>query len=157
VSALVTIIHVIICLILIIAVLLQSGKAADLAGAFGGAGSATAFGPRGSANLLSKVTTVGAILFMATSLTLWVLSSKGTKSAVSGETAAPVKPAAAAADTTKPAAVKTGEAKPATDQAAPKTDVQKKEPATTAPGQPAPKTDAQKPAATPPAPEPKKK
>ena len=46
-SALITIIHVVICLILIIAVLLQSGKAADLAGAFGGAGSQTAFGPRG--------------------------------------------------------------------------------------------------------------
>ena len=59
-SALITIIHVIICLILILAVLLQSGKAADLAGAFGGAGSATAFGPRGTASLMSKVTTISA-------------------------------------------------------------------------------------------------
>src|SRR5437879_2829888 len=52
------------CLVLIIVVLLQSGKAADLAGAFGGAGSQTAFGPRGAANVLSKVTTGRDILFM---------------------------------------------------------------------------------------------
>jgi preprotein translocase subunit SecG len=101
VSALVTIIHVIVCVILIIAVLLQSGKAADLAGAFGGAGSQTAFGPRGGATLLAKVTEITAILFMVTSLGLWVLSGKDTSSAVSGEKAAPVKPAAA--ETTKDA------------------------------------------------------
>ena len=145
-SALITIIHVLICLVLIIAVLLQSGKAADLAGAFGGAGSATAFGPRGSASLLSKVTTIGAVLFMFTSLTLWVLSGRGSRSAVSGETAAPVKPAAAGTEASKPA-----------DPAAAKTDAQKTEPAKAAPDQAAPKTDAQKPPATPPVPEPKKK
>ena len=148
-SALITIIHVLICLVLIIAVLLQSGKAADLAGAFGGAGSATAFGPRGSASLLSKVTTIGAVLFMFTSLTLWVLSGRGSRSAVSGETAAPVKPAAAATDASDAS-------KPA-DPAAAKTDAQKTEPAKAAPDQAAPKTDAQKPATTPPVPEPKKK
>jgi len=52
------------CLVLIIVVLLQSGKAADLAGAFGGAGSQTAFGPRGVANVLSKATTWCAVMFM---------------------------------------------------------------------------------------------
>jgi preprotein translocase subunit SecG len=52
------------CLVLIIVVLLQSGKAADLAGAFGGAGSQTAFGPRGAANVLSKATTWCAVMFM---------------------------------------------------------------------------------------------
>jgi len=52
------------CLVLIIVVLLQSGKAADLAGAFGGAGSQTAFGPRGAANVLSRATTWCAIMFM---------------------------------------------------------------------------------------------
>jgi preprotein translocase subunit SecG len=85
VTALVTIIHVLICIILIIAVLLQSGKAADLAGAFGGVGSQTAFGPRTTATILSKVTQVCAILFMLTSLGLWVLSGKESRSAVSGE------------------------------------------------------------------------
>ncbi len=94
-SALITVIHVIVCVILIIAVLLQSGKAADLAGAFGGAGSQTAFGPRGGASLLSKVTEITAVLFMLTSLGLWVMSGKDTSSAVSGEKATPVKPAAA--------------------------------------------------------------
>src|SRR5437773_3846283 len=52
------------CLVLIVVVLLQSGKAADLAGAFGGAGSQTAFGPRGAANVLSKATTWCAVMFM---------------------------------------------------------------------------------------------
>jgi len=71
------------------AVLLQSGKAADLAGAFGGGGSQTAFGPRGAATLLGKVTTIGAILFMLTSMGLWILSAKGDRSVVSGEKEAP--------------------------------------------------------------------
>jgi len=71
-------------MILVIAVLMQSGKAADLAGAFGGVGSATAFGARGTQTILSKVTTICAILFMFTSLGLWVLSGKEAKSAVSG-------------------------------------------------------------------------
>ena len=82
-------IHVLVCIILIIAVLLQSGKAADLAGAFGGAGSQTAFGPRGAATLLSKVTTFGAIVFMLTSMGLWILSARGDRSVVSGEKETP--------------------------------------------------------------------
>jgi len=69
-------IHVLVCIFLIIVVLLQSGKAADLAGAFGGMGSQTAFGPRGSATLLSKATTVSAVLFMITSLSLSILATK---------------------------------------------------------------------------------
>jgi len=69
-------VHVVVCLFLIIVVLLQSGKAADLAGAFGGMGSQTAFGPRGSATLLSKATTISAVLFMVTSLTLSILATK---------------------------------------------------------------------------------
>ncbi len=70
------IVHVIVCLFLIVVVLLQSGKAADLAGAFGGMGSQTAFGPRGSATLLSKATTISAVLFMVTSLSLSILATK---------------------------------------------------------------------------------
>lgn len=73
---LLTIIHVIVCLFLIIVVLLQSGKAADLAGAFGGMGSQTAFGPRGAATILSKATTIAAILFMVGSLSLAILYTR---------------------------------------------------------------------------------
>jgi preprotein translocase subunit SecG len=69
-------VHVVVCIFLIIVVLLQSGKAADLAGAFGGMGSQTAFGPRGSATLLSKATTVSAIVFMVTSLSLSILATR---------------------------------------------------------------------------------
>jgi len=72
--------HVLICLLLCIVVLLQSGKAADLAGAFGGAGSQTAFGPRGAANFLSRATTWCAIMFMATSMVLVLHQSTGTGS-----------------------------------------------------------------------------
>ncbi len=63
-------VHVLLCVLLIIVVLLQSGKAADLAGAFGGAGSQTAFGPRGAATFLSKATTWCAVMFMLTSIAL---------------------------------------------------------------------------------------
>jgi preprotein translocase subunit SecG len=76
--ALVMAVHVVVCVFLIIVVLLQSGKAADLAGAFGGMGSQTAFGPRGSATLLSKATTISAVLFMVTSLSLSMLAARGT-------------------------------------------------------------------------------
>ena len=69
-------IHVIVCIFLIIVVLLQSGKAADLAGAFGGMGSQTAFGPRGSATLLSKATTISAVLFMITSMSLSIMATR---------------------------------------------------------------------------------
>jgi preprotein translocase subunit SecG len=64
------------CLVLIIVVLLQSGKAADLAGAFGGAGSQTAFGPRGAANVLSTATTWCAIMFMLCAMALVLRTDK---------------------------------------------------------------------------------
>jgi preprotein translocase subunit SecG len=74
---LVTIVHVIVCLFLIIVVLLQSGKSADIAAAFGGMGSQTAFGPRGAATVLSKATTWSAIIFMLTCITLSIFASRG--------------------------------------------------------------------------------
>src|SRR4051794_10279215 len=73
---LITTVHVLVCLFLIVVVLLQSGKAADLAGAFGGIGSQTVFGPRGSATVLSKATTIAAALFMVTSLALSVMATR---------------------------------------------------------------------------------
>jgi preprotein translocase subunit SecG len=78
-AILLTIVHYVVCIFLIIVVLLQSGKAADLAGAFGGMGSQTVFGPRGSATVLSKATTIAAILFMFTSLSLSIIATRGTK------------------------------------------------------------------------------
>ncbi len=97
----VLIVHILVCLFLIVVVLLQSGKAADLAGAFGGMGSQTAFGPRGSATLLSKATTVSAVLFMVTSLTLSILA---TRNAGLGSTVLQTAPAQTQSQPAKPAA-----------------------------------------------------
>ena len=85
-------IHVIVCLILIGVVLLQQGKSADLAGAFGGQGSQTAFGPRGAANLLTRMTTWAAIIFTVTSISLFVLIGKhaGGGSVLEGTPTAPI-------------------------------------------------------------------
>jgi preprotein translocase subunit SecG len=92
---LLVILHVIICLFLIGVVLLQQGKSADLAGAFGGQGSQTAFGPRGAANLLTRLTTWSAVLFMLTSIGLTILMSRTSdRSVLSGiktQTTAPAK------------------------------------------------------------------
>lgn len=73
---LLTVVHVVICVFLVMVVLLQSGKAADIAGAFGGMGSQTTFGPRGAATALSKATTIAAVLFMVTSLSISVLQTR---------------------------------------------------------------------------------
>ena len=69
----VTTIHVIVCLLLTVIILLQQGKSADLAAAFGGQGSQTAFGPRSAANLLTRATTWLAVIFAITSISLTVL------------------------------------------------------------------------------------
>jgi preprotein translocase subunit SecG len=76
--AFLTIIHVIVCLFLILVIMLQQGKSADWAGAFGGGGSQTAFGSRTAGTLLTKATTVAAVLFMVTSMALAILVSRGT-------------------------------------------------------------------------------
>src|ERR1700704_5221831 len=92
--------HVLVCGLLIMVVLLQSGEAADLAGAFGGAGSQTAFGPRGAATFLSKATTWCAIMFMLTSMALTMHQSSTVVSSGSSvlqqfsKTAKPTTPAA---------------------------------------------------------------
>jgi preprotein translocase subunit SecG len=106
-SFLVSFVHIVVCLFLIIVVLLQSGKAADLAGAFGGMGSQTTFGPRGSATVLSRATTISAALFMVTSLTLTILATRGSGGAHSAlpgakPVSAPAKPAQPAAPNSVP-------------------------------------------------------
>ena len=89
------IIHVIVCAFIVGVVLLQQGKSADLAGAFGGQGSQTAFGPRGAANLLTRLTTWGAVIFMLVSLMLTILlaRSSGEHSVLSGSPAKQSAPA----------------------------------------------------------------
>ncbi|MFZ3342286.1 MAG: preprotein translocase subunit SecG [Terriglobales bacterium] len=76
ITILITIIHVLVCFFLIAVVLLQSGKSGDLAAAFGGQGSQTAFGPRGAASALSRATTWSAVIFMLTSMTLSIFASR---------------------------------------------------------------------------------
>jgi preprotein translocase subunit SecG len=95
-TTLLYIVHILVSFFLIVVVLLQSGKAADLAGAFGGMGSQTAFGPRGSATLLSKATTVAACLFMATSLTLAIIATRDAGAGTTVLERQPVKTAPAA-------------------------------------------------------------
>lgn len=93
-----TIIHIIVCFFLVVVVLLQSGKAADLAGAFGGMGSQTAFGPRGSGTVLSRATTIAAAVFMLTSLSLAILgirNASGSGSVLDKQKAPPPKSAPA--------------------------------------------------------------
>jgi preprotein translocase subunit SecG len=87
--------HVIVCLFLVGVVLLQQGRSADLAGAFGGQGSQTAFGPRAAANMLTRLTTWSAVIFMLTSISLTVLyqRSAGQHSVLqSAPASAPAKP-----------------------------------------------------------------
>src|SRR5690242_21883466 len=76
---LLTVFFILNCFVLVIVVLLQSGKAADLAGAFGGAGSQTAFGPRGAANVLSKATTWCAVMFMLCAFAMTLRTDEGVK------------------------------------------------------------------------------
>ena len=90
----VVVVHIIVSFFLIGVVLLQQGRSADLAGAFGGQGSQTAFGPRAAANVLTRLPTWSAIIFMLTSITLTVLYSRsttGSKSVLETTQSAPAK------------------------------------------------------------------
>jgi preprotein translocase subunit SecG len=82
VIALITIVHIFVCAVLIIVVLLQHGKSADIAATFGGMGSQTAFGPRGTATALSRLTTWCAIIFMLTSISLSFFTGKAKSNSV---------------------------------------------------------------------------
>jgi preprotein translocase subunit SecG len=122
----VIVLHVIACLFLIGVVLLQQGKGQDLASAFGGGGTQTAFGPRGSANVLSRATTILAVVFMITSLALTILRP-GNRSVLDRipaaapspvATSAPVVPPAPEPEATTPAASEPAAASPAPTPAA---------------------------------------
>jgi preprotein translocase subunit SecG len=93
-TVLLVVIHVLISLFLILVVLVQQGKGADLAGAFGGGGSQTAFGARGATTLLHKLTTGFFVAFVLTSMALAILQAHPRSSVMSGRTpAAPTAPA----------------------------------------------------------------
>jgi preprotein translocase subunit SecG len=96
---LVAALHVLVCVILILVVLLQSGKGADLASAFGGSSTQTVFGSRGPASFLSKLTTIAAVVFMLTSLGLSLMGTKRESKSIM--------------DTSRPAATKAAEPAPA--------------------------------------------
>ena len=74
ISAVLTFVHIITCVLLVAVVLMQKAKGDGLSGAFGGGGAMmAAFGSRGAATLLSKITTVLAVVFMLTSFLLAVI------------------------------------------------------------------------------------
>lgn len=89
-SILLIVIHVVVCIALIMIVLLQTGKGADMGAAFGGGGSQTLFGSSGASTFLSKATTVAAIVFMLTSLTLAYMSGGNVTKSVITDTPAPI-------------------------------------------------------------------
>jgi preprotein translocase subunit SecG len=95
-SLILIIVHVAVCVALIMIVLLQTGKGADMGAAFGGGGSQTLFGSTGASTFLSKATTVAAIVFMLTSLVLAYMSSHRTADSIMPQTTAPVQQAAPA-------------------------------------------------------------
>jgi preprotein translocase subunit SecG len=90
--AFLTLVHVVVCLILIVVVLLQHGKSADIAATFGGMGSQTAFGPRGTATVFSRVTTWCAVIFMITSMALTYIASHRGGSSVMDTVQTPASP-----------------------------------------------------------------
>jgi preprotein translocase subunit SecG len=116
---LLVILHVIISLFLILVVLVQQGKGADLAGAFGGGGSQTAFGARGATTLLHKLTTGFFIAFVLTSLALGILQGRPGSSVMTGATAAPATTTAPPSPTTTAPAAPTAPAPAAPTSTAP--------------------------------------
>jgi preprotein translocase subunit SecG len=89
-------VHVVVCFVLIVVVLLQKGKGQDFASTFGGGGTQTSFGARSGATILHRATTVAAVLFMLTSLTLTILMSRPGQRSVLGEGSAPAESSAPA-------------------------------------------------------------
>ncbi len=75
-TVLIVVLYVLVCIFLVLVVLLQQGKGADLAGAFGGGGTQTSFGPRTQTNIMHRLTTISFVLFVILSVTLAVLSGK---------------------------------------------------------------------------------
>ena len=75
-----TVLHVLVCLVIILVVLLQRGKGAEIGAVFGGGASSTVFGSRDAGNFLTKITVASAVIFMITSLSLAYFAEKNTRS-----------------------------------------------------------------------------
>ncbi len=107
--------YVLVCLVLSLVILLQQGRGGDIASAFGGSSSQAAFGARSGATLLTKATSIAAVLFMLLALTLSIIGQRGGSSVVSG-TPAPARPATppAAPKPTPPPAGSTAPSTPTT-------------------------------------------
>ena len=103
-SIVLIIIHVVVCVALIMIVLLQTGKGADMGAAFGGGSSQTLFGSTGASTFLSKATTVAAVVFMLTSLVLAYRSSHRTPDSIMRDVRPPVESPAATAPVDEPSA-----------------------------------------------------
>jgi len=136
-----TVLHVMVCLVLVIVVLLQHGKGADIGAVFGGGASSTVFGSRGAGNFLTKLTTASALIFMVTSMSLAYLANTSGTSDIFESKAATAKPATAetspAADGSAPAADGFQELKPA-EPAKPEANAPEAKAPTTAPAEPIP-------------------
>ena len=102
-SLIVIVLHIIVCIALILIVLLQTGKGADMGAAFGGGSSQTLFGSTGASTFLSKATTAAAVVFMLTSLTLAYMSGNQSSSTIMQDSPAPIEqPAATPSGTDSP-------------------------------------------------------
>ena len=101
-SILLIVLHLVVCVALIMIVLLQTGKGADMGAAFGGGASQTLFGSTGASTFLSKATTIAAIIFMLTSLSLAYISSHRTPSSIMTDVQAPIEQPQAAPEQSAP-------------------------------------------------------
>jgi preprotein translocase subunit SecG len=148
-----TVLHVMVCLVLVIVVLLQHGKGADIGAVFGGGASSTVFGSRGAGNFLTKLTTASALIFMVTSLSLaYLANTSGTGDIFENEAPEAAQPTAgespAAAEGTAPAGEGFQEVKPP-EPAKPETSAPEAEATAPAPAEAAPVAPAEGGAAKP--------
>ena len=108
--------YVAVCALLLVVVLMQQGKGGDIAAAFGGSGSQTAFGARAGASVLTRATTVLGALFMIVAMTLAIMGQRGTSSVLSGVEGPAAQPAAPAS---LPVQIDPAQQTPAAEQAEP--------------------------------------